>query len=197
VCCSPSAPFEHKQLYGQIFGQDWTPTDRARVDHLVLFQDFAQTSLKKHRQLSLRTKLLQRFPPTADRHLVYLKRGNTGVLRSIANEDEIIEELSRRGFVILDIRKDSLDVILSHLVSTKLLVSVEGSQSYHGAYSLPHGSGLLLLQPPGRFTATQRGWSENIGVRFGFVVGDPRENSTYFSLIDILKTMDLFFNDPA
>jgi hypothetical protein len=197
VCCSPNSSFEHRPLYARIFGQDWTATDRAHIEHLILFQDFAQTSLKRHRQLELRRKILAQFEPSVGNHLIYLKRGNTGASRPVANEQEIIDELSRRGFTILDIRTDSLDRILSHLVSAKIVVSVEGSQTYHGAYSLPRGSALLLLQPPGRFTATQRDWSENIGVRFGFVVGDQRENSTYFPLNDILKTVDLFFKDKA
>jgi hypothetical protein len=197
VCCTPNSFFGHMPLYAQIFGQDWTATDRAHVGHLILFQDFAQTSLKKRRQLELRGKVLHQFAHSADNHLVYLKRGNTGVSRPVANEQEIIDGLSRKGFTILDIRTDSLDRILSHLVSSKIVVSIEGSQTYHGAYSLPRGSGLLLLQPPGRFTATQRDWSENIGVRFGFVVGDQRENSTHFPLNDILKTVDLFFDDKV
>lgn len=197
VCCAPNSPFGDRPLYERIFGQDWTATDRARIAHLVLFQDFAQTSLKGQRQRELRSRLLREFPPSSRSHLIYLRRGNTGVSRSVANEAEIIDELSRRGFIILDIQTDSLDRILSHLVSARIVVSMEGSQTYHGVYSLPPESGLLLLQPPGRFTSTQRGWSGNIGVRFGFVVGDARENATHFSVTDILKTLDLFFNDQA
>lgn len=197
VCCAPNSPFGHMSLYAQIFGQNWSVTDRAHVGHLILFQDFAQTKLKKQRQLELRNKLLSRFAPTADNHLIYLRRGNTGVSRPIANEPEIIEGLVRKGFTILDIGTDSLERILSCLVSSRIVVSMEGSQTYHGAYSLPAGSGLLLLQPPDRFTATQRDWTENIGARFGFVVGDRTENATRFSLHDILKTIDLFFSDTA
>ncbi len=195
ICYSPIFPKMHKSIYERLFQQDWTPTDRAHIEHLILFKDFAQTSLKKRRQIELRGKVLERFAPSNSRNLIYLKRGNTGTQRSIANEPEIIEDLSKRGFVILDVETDSLDRILSHLVSAKMVISIEGSQTCHGAYSLPKDSGLLLLQPPGRFLVSQRGWSENIGVRFGFVVGDPKENSTYFSVLDILKTVDLFFKE--
>ena len=197
ICCAPNSPFGHMPLYEEIFGQDWAATDRAHVGHLILFQDFAQTSLKRRRQLELRSKVLRRFAPTANNYLIYLRRGNTGVSRPIANEPEIVDGLAREGFTILDIRTDSLERILSCLVSSRIVVSIEGSQTYHGAYALPAGSGLLLLQPPDRFTATQRDWSENIGARFGFVVGDRGENATYFSFHDIMKTVDLFFSDKA
>jgi hypothetical protein len=197
ICCSPNPPYGHMPFYAKILEQDWTATDHAFIDHLILFQDFAQTSLKKRRQLEARNKVLSQVKVTAGNHMVYLKRGNSGTSRLIANEQEIIDELSRRGFIILDINTDSVERILSYLATSRIVISMEGSQTYHGAYSLPSGSGLLLLQPPGRFVATQRGWSSNIGVRFGFVVGDERDDATYFSLNDILKTADLFFSDEA
>ena len=195
VCCSPNAPYGHMPFYTKILGQDWTATDQAFIEHLILFQDFAQTSLKKSRQLEARGKVLSQVKAMAGNHLIYLRRGNTGASRMIANEQEIIDGLSRKGFTILDINTDSLDRILSYLASSRIVVSMEGSQTYHGAYSQPSGSGLLLLQPPARFTATQRAWSANIGVRFGFVVGDQSDDATYFSLNDILKTVDLYFSD--
>jgi Glycosyltransferase 61 len=195
ICCSVSFPSDHKPIYERIFEQDWRPTDRARIDHLILFQDFAQTSLKRRRQLDLRNRVLRLFPPTGRRHLIYLKRGDTGESRLIENESEIIDDLTRRGFVILDIKTDSLERILSHLVSAEIVISIEGSQTTHGSYSIPKGSGMLFLQLSNRFTASQRGWTENLGAKFGFVVGEPRENATYFSASDILKTVDLFFQE--
>ena len=193
ICCSVSFPSDHMPVYEGVFKQDWKPTDRARIDHLVVFQDFAQTSLKRRRQLDLRDKILETFPPTGRENLIYLKRGTTGASRLIENEAEIIDELVRRSFVILDIRTDSLERILSHLAAAKIVISIEGSQTTHCAYTIPSGSGMLFLMPPNRFTASQRGWTENIGAKFGFVVGERREDATYFSTPDIFKTVDLIF----
>ena len=113
------------------------------------------------------------------------------MLRTVQNEDEIIDELSRRGFVILDIKTDPLEKILAHFATAKIVISLEGSHNVHGCYALPSGSSMLFLQPANRFTATQRGWTENIGVKFGFVVGDDHGDCEHYQLKEILKTIDL------
>jgi len=191
ICYSQSFPSDHKPIYEGYFDQDWSVIDRAAVEHLVVFQDHAQTSLKKKRQLELKSRIERLFPPREPRQHIYLKRNDTGVLRTVDNEHEIIDELSRRGFTILDIKTDSLEKILTHLVVAKIVVSLEGSHNVHGCYTLPAGSAMLFLEPANRFTATQRGWAENIGVKFGFVVGDNRGDREHYPLNDILKTIDL------
>jgi hypothetical protein len=110
----------------------------------------------------------------------------------IGNEGELTDELARRGFIILDVVEDTLEKILSHLVSARLVISVEGSHVAHCCPSLPTGSGLMLLQPPDRFIGSHRGWSESLGIRFGFVVGEKKGRAAYFDMGDILRTMDLF-----
>lgn len=193
LCLSTSfGPFPHKASYGQYFNQDWSPIDRSHVDHLIVLQDYAQNSLKKKRYRELRARLFKHFPPSEPRDLIYLRRGSTGNARPFLNEDEIVSELSRRGFKILDIVSDSLQEILSHLVSARLVVSIEGSQLTHCCPSVPTGSGLLVLQPPDRFLAFHRGWAEALGVKYGFLVGDRSGDGTHFSLRELLKTIDLY-----
>jgi Glycosyltransferase 61 len=193
LCLSTSfGRLPHKASYEEYFNQDWSPTDRSHVDHLIVFQDYAQNSFKKKRYHELRTRLFKRFPPSEPKHLIYLRRGSTGNARPFHNEDEIVDELSRRGFAILDIVADSLPNILSYLVAARLVISIEGSQLTHCCPSIPTGSGLLVLQPPNRFLAFHRGWTEAIGVQYGFLVGDGSESGTTFSLKDLLKTIDLY-----
>ena len=40
--CISGPVSDHKRRYASYFGQDWTPTDRAFVEELVIYQDFAQ-----------------------------------------------------------------------------------------------------------------------------------------------------------
>lgn len=84
ICVRSNPNYEHKANYATYFGQDWTPTDRAYVDELVIYQDFAQNSLKRQRYDLLTKKLTAKFPlPSERRHLIYLRRGGTGAPRVI------------------------------------------------------------------------------------------------------------------
>jgi hypothetical protein len=193
LCLStPFGPLPHKGSYCTYFSQDWSPIDRSHVDHLVVFQDHGQNSLKTKRYHALRAKVFKRFPPSEPAKLVYLRRGSAGRVRLIQNESEIQDELVRRGFMILDIVTDSLQTILSNLVSAKLVISLEGSQLSHCCPSIPTGSGILTLQPPDRFDSTHRGWAEALGIQYGFIVGDQQRNGTRFSITELLKTIDLY-----
>ena len=182
---------DHHEKYQAFLDQDWSPIDTARIDHLVVYQDFAQNSLKRARLQLLRDRVRGRFPSGGSGSLVYIRRGASGVRRIVENEDEILETLVKRGFLIVDIESDSLERILEVLGGAKLVVSLEGSHCTHGIFSLPENSGLIVLQPPDRFLSWNRGWSECGNVRFGFVVGNVREAGYHFPISDILQTVDL------
>jgi hypothetical protein len=183
----------HQTEYEGYFNQDWTPLDRARIEDLVIFQDFAQNSHKIKRYNLLRTRIRARLIGRRS-PFVYLRRGNSGVARLIKNEDEILEALTKKGFVVVDVASDSLDHVLSHLVDAKIVVSMEGSHVAHCCFSIPESSGLIVLQPPDMFTAIHRGWAEGLSVRFGFVVGDHGGAGYYFSLSDLLRTVEVMLN---
>ena len=191
----PASTFGHRQEYQTYFAQDWTSTDRARIDHLVVFQDFSQNSLKRKRYKFLRDRIKAHFPQSGHDTYVYLRRGKTGVVRTIQNEDEIIDALVKRGFLVVDITSDSLDFIIESLLNAKIVVSLEGSHLAHWIYTSPEPGGLLVLQPPDRFLALQRAYAECLGIRYGFVVGENTEAGYYFSTSDILRTVDLLLEN--
>jgi len=192
--CVRMPPYPHLQQYESCFDQDWTPTDRAYIDHAVVFQDFSQNSLKQERYRDLRERIKTHFHPSGRGTHVYLQRGKTGALRTIQNEQEIIDALSRQGFVVLDVGTDSLSHIIQTLLNAKLVVSLEGSHVAHCIYTIPEDSGLLILQPPNQFSAVHREWSECLGIRFGFVVGSIERDGYHFSPADILRSIDLILN---
>jgi hypothetical protein len=190
--CVKSNTYEHKAKYAAYLGQDWTPTDRAYVDDLVIYQDFAQNSLKLQRYKLLSSKIAATFSrPSMRRGLVYLRRGGTGVSRVIQNEDALLKALVGKGFTVADVANDNLDLILQTLSQAKLVVSMEGSQISHCSFTLDEKCGLIVLQPSDRFTALHRHWAECVGLHFGFVVGTAGEHGYQFSTDEIHHTIEL------
>jgi len=182
--------------YESLFIQDWGSTIEAHIDHLIVYQDFSQNSLKRQRYRLLNARIRSRLVPKVPA-LVYFKRGKTGVPRLIANEDEIIETLTKAGFVVVDIASDDLQTIITSLMDAKVVVTLEGSHLSHCWFSPENKSGVVTLQPPDSFTSITKGWLDAVSARFGFVVGDKRDGCTWFSVSDILKTVEIMISDLA
>ena len=64
------------------------------------------------------------------------------------------------------------DEICRLLHNSPLVVGVEGSQLAHGILNLRAGGALLCIQPAARFNAVFRGFSNSVGLDWGFVVAD-------------------------
>jgi hypothetical protein len=185
--CMTGELSSHQKSYAAYFGQDWSPTSAAVIDHLVIYQDYGQNSLKRSRYHELSDRLSRAFPlPQRRDGLIFLRRGQTGVLRTIENEDELLAALTGHGFEIVDVVESELARIVERLRTARLVVSIEGSQITHCTFTLARGCGLLVLEPPDRFTAVHRHWAECWGIRFGFVVGEKSASGYRFSSSEIL-----------
>ncbi len=62
----------------------------------------------------------------------------------------------------------------------------------HGILPLSPGGGLLVLQPPNRFSAIFKDLTDRDGQRFGFVVGLPKEEDFWIDPDEVERTLDLF-----
>jgi hypothetical protein len=186
---------KHRKTYQSYLGQNWTPIDRALIEDLIVYQDFhwgtPQDSVRGAQINAMRERARARLPSGGARSLVYLRRGATGTRRPVQNEQELLGALTRHGFTSLDIDPNNLEQALTVLANAKIVVSVEGSQATHCAYSIPENSGLILLEPPDRFLSFHRGWTASAGVRFGFVVGSSDEKGYSFSPSEVLQTVEL------
>jgi Glycosyltransferase 61 len=189
--CLKHSYYQHAREYAQYFSQNWTPSESARIDHLIVFQDFGQNSLKRRRYETLRNRIEACMPSGKRTPLVYLRRGQTGAVRLIQNESEIMDVLSQRGFEIVDVSSTSLERLLSALLSAKLVVSIEGSHLAHCWPSVENPTSVLTLQPPDQFICVYRGTINCTLGNFGMVVGDGRRGHYSFSISDILRTIDL------
>ena len=195
--CVRRPEYAHQRQYHQIFGQTWNSIDRARIDHLIVFDDYSQNKHKGRRYSALRNRLKAQFRSESERKLVYLRRGRTGVPRSIQNEDEIVQFLMQCGFIVLDVETDFLRHIIETLLAAKIVVTIGGSHAAHCIYSSQTNSGLIVLQPPDKFSAIYRDWAECVGFRFGYVVGTIGDSGYHFSVRDIAATIDLMVTSLA
>jgi capsular polysaccharide biosynthesis protein len=185
----PGQHYPDADDYLKYFGQKPTaPVDKAMIDHLTIYQDFSQNSLKRKRYDKLRAKMSEQFPKEP-RDCIYLRRGNTGSPRLIENEDEIIDRLSKAGFTIID--QNALGDKLARLSKARVVVTMEGSQLNHCVYTLPESAAVIALEPSNRFCSISRGWCNCLGIQFGFVVGHKGQRGYLFSADEVLRTVDL------
>ncbi|HVR56234.1 MAG TPA: glycosyltransferase family 61 protein [Pseudolabrys sp.] len=183
-------PYEDLKQYANYFDQHWTSTDCARIKRLVVFQDHGQGKDRQARYEILHNRLAANFPKPTNSSVVYLRRGNTGIARLIKNEEDILVELTKRGFVVADLSNDGLDAIIQKLMSARVVVSIEGSQVAHCCAAMKQNTGLVILSLPTVFGAVHRGWAEARHIRYGFVVGSVAEGGFTYDSSDILLTVD-------
>jgi capsular polysaccharide biosynthesis protein len=165
--------------YQQIYVSD------AKVKNLWLLTDFSQNSFKIDRYLALRSRIQHKLNPADIKYSgVYLCRGNTGKLRNLINEDEVINKLVSIGFDVLHPEQMSVAELVQRLWNAPMVVSVEGSAFNHALYPMALNGALLVLQPPYRFCNMHKGIAEAMGRRYGFYVCQSCENKTDFMVDD-------------
>jgi len=163
----------------------------ARFHELVIFDDIGQNPNKHARFRALGDKLRQRV--TVRPHPgVFILRGTTGTRRVLRDEMPLAERLrDSRGFTIVDPAKMDVPAIVRACAGSKVVIGVEGSGLIHGILHLEHGGGLLVLQPPQRFSAIYKNLTDRDGQQFAFVVGHPGNDDFQIDPDEVERTLDL------
>ncbi|MCV0437574.1 MAG: glycosyltransferase family 61 protein [Hydrogenophaga sp.] len=172
MCTQPS---RHNAQYRELLELPMSlPVQRARIDRLIVYTDFAQNSLKVKRYEVLRTALRRNCPRTATSSAgVYLRRGRSGELRLLDNEAQVEEMLAGMGFDIIDPMVLTAAEISSRTLDAPLVISVEGSHLSHAIFSASDTATFVVLQPPDRLCMTYKEYTDQMGsMRFAFLVGD-------------------------
>jgi hypothetical protein len=184
--------WNHARDYIKVFGYAPVQFDRAYVRELVCYQDYGQGSSKRQRYAVMRQSLEEGFPAAASPGKpVYLRRGNTGAARTIANEAQLEQELGRRGFEILDVATADLRTIYTVCRTATTVVSMEGSHMNHLSMSMRPGTNIIALIPGDRFTLIQAEYARANGLHFGFVVVAPTDEGYHVDADDLLRTIDV------
>lgn len=193
-------PYLHEVGWRSVLGVPRPPVMRyGRVRELIVYTDFSQNSFKAARYRTLRERLRTAVAPpaTAGRQRVYLRRGSGGEARTVANENEIIARLTARGFQVIDTDGLGGAEVATALLDASLIVGVEGSHLSHALFPLAEGGGLMVLQPPHRFATPHKGFTDCLGMRYGFVVGEgaPRESAFRIEADRLERALDLMESD--
>lgn len=183
---------DNKQ-YANIFDQSWSWLEDGYIKKLYIFQDYSQNRLKVERYKKLRKKIRRKFSSVNNGGFVYIKRGNTGKnVRTLNNENELIDSLVKLNFVIIDITSDPLTKTIQYLLDAKFVLTIEGSHSTHALYTIAEDACLMVIVSPTLFSNTAKDWVESLDMDYGFVVGtDEGANSFSVDLNSVFKTIEM------
>ena len=162
------------------------------ANKLTVYQDFGQGSHKQARYAAIRERLHALFGGGDANDCIYLRRGQTGASRWIANEQVMVDALVARNWRVLDIGTASMGELQRGLCRARAVVSMEGSHIAHAQLSLRPGAVMVILMPPDRFTAVHVGLCRAHRVEPGLVVlTGTREQGYHADLDEVLRTVDL------
>ncbi|HTO08017.1 MAG TPA: glycosyltransferase family 61 protein [Myxococcota bacterium] len=182
-------PYTHEPGYCHEWNLTPRKLSRARVRSLLVCEDHSQNSLKRDRYGRLRTALVGRGG--SGRKSVYLRRGSSGVLRLLMNEDEVESALIRRGFTVVDPARDGFAELLAACSGADCVVGVEGSAMAHGVMTVRGGGSLVTLQPPWRFNCVFKDYTDCLGLRYAFLVGARSGDGFRIDVGELERTLDL------
>lgn len=184
-------PYKHEPGYLQLYGlpsADVLPS-RCRIRRLTILGEndinsvhFAK--LAEFRESRARAGWVRKS------QRVFIRRGG-GSARSLTNELEVIDYLSRAGFDIVDPEKLTSEEIAFRCYGASLAVGVEGSHMAHGFIQMFSGASLVLIQPPDRFNNPFKDLCDAVGINYGFAVADACGQGFTLPLERLAKTLDL------
>jgi capsular polysaccharide biosynthesis protein len=185
-------PYNHAADYRKFFelGPE-TVQPVLRCSELIIIDDVSQNDYKRERYNLLRNRL-KKVGGDRSGHGVMILRGTSGrELRLLVNESEVAQYLADRGFTIIDPQSMSVKEIVRSIQGAKIVVGVEGSTMAHGFFSIADGGTIFILQPPYRFSAMYKEYTDCVGMRFAYVVGYPTPQGFKINLDELAKTLDL------
>ena len=189
--CFEREPWLHEPGYRELLDMPARRVRYARVKRLWLVDETSLNSGWANRFGELRRRIRAQVEPTGDTH-VFLKRGSLGTAtRHLINEFQLVEELERRGFRILEPEKMDAPSLSAALAGSKVVACVEGSVHNHATMAAPPGSALLAIQPPHRFNSVAKLVTDAVGMRFAYVVAEAAGDGFYLDSSRFMQTLEL------
>lgn len=184
--------WDHAPHYETLFDLKSQPAGLYHVEKMTLFQDYAQTDHKAKRYDILRARLQGAVPPAPGaKPYVYLKRGQTGAARLVANEDALERQLEQMGFDIIDLATTPLDQIHARAVGADIAMTIEGSHADHLHWLIRPGGTLWVLNPADHFNTSQFAVAQTMGNKTACSVITPSPDGYQVDLTRLNRTFDL------
>ncbi|MBF2025835.1 MAG: glycosyltransferase family 61 protein [Oscillatoriales cyanobacterium C42_A2020_001] len=180
---------QHQIGYSTLFDIQTKPISQAFCKRFIIIDDVGQNSFKRQRYQTLRTKLQQEASSPTHPGVMFLRK-DTGVQRSLLNEPKIAQFLQAQGFTILDAETLSAVEIVQKTLGARIVVGVEGSQLVHGLFPMSENGVMLTLQPPYRFNNVYKDYTDCLGLRYAFVIGNPVADGFEIDIDDLARTLD-------
>ena len=191
----------HAYDYCPLF--DIAPKDAGvfHVEKLTWMDDVGQGPSRMERCQRLRRRLRANVKPadlkTPPPSRIYLRRGATGMNRTIANEEALIDRLSKQGFVTVDMQHMSVPEIMRAAIDADICVTMDGSHQNHAFYFLRDHGLLCMVQPADRFSLGGFEMGAGAGYATAFTIADPSPDGYVVDADKILRTIDLWQDGKA
>ena len=187
----------HEPGYREILAMQTHEVSFAKVQRLWVLQDCELNQNRAARLRRIRARLGNAAVDEGHSH-VFISRGSTGVGRTLVNEMELCEVLSKRGFNIIEPEVMSAKAIAQELHRARIIISVEGSAIAHAMLACPQGAGLLVIQPPRHFNMIWRTYCGIFGMPFAFTVGTAVASESFHQPIGrLMDSIDLLEREIA
>lgn len=186
ACKQALTPHQHE--YASRLGLEVDAIGPTHFRELIVIDDRGQNADRRERMQTLRERL--HGGALAKRHAgVMLWRGSTGHARQLTNEAAVAQRLRERGFTIVRPEEQSFDELAEACAGARVVVGVEGSQLAHGLYGVAPAGAVVALQPPHRFGNVFKVYADNLGLRYGFVVGHAEPGGSFRIDVDQLDRL--------
>lgn len=188
--------YPHATQLMQILSLELQGVHQGKIKKMYISSDFSQNSNKIARYLEVKDQIAHQFQLkcAGNNKCVYIKRGNSGAARILLNEDELINFLTLRGWVIIDPEVLNAKDILNKLFNSKLVMSVEGSALSHTLFSISSEGAIITLQPPRRFASIYKGIFDAMNIRFGIYICSEGLDEKSF-VIDDFYSLEKLIDD--
>lgn len=181
-------PSAHQTDYLAALGIDMPTPRAARFKRLVILEDFGQNLYKRQRYGMLRETLRKRLRPSGGRKVMLL-RGESGARRLLVNEQEVAAAMKARGFEVFDPLHARLEDMAAACLDAEVVLGVEGSQLANGVMWMKTTGTLVVIQPPQYFDMYFKGRCDCEGMRYAFIVAEPRSSDAFWLDINPLQRL--------
>lgn len=181
----------HANSYRRLMDLEVPELPDTYLSEAWLFEDLGMNAHRRQRMKQVRARLAG-LPADQSGHRVFIIRGSFGQnLRILENEAALAEALSQRGFTIVNPMQESTAEIIRKIAGASLVVSVEGSALTHAYLTMQEGGAMITIQPPYRFDNVWKDFTDLLGMRYGFVVGEGDQERFRVSVDDVMRAVDL------